>query len=202
MKRIRQLIAFFLSAVLLLSVLPVGALAAEDSAASPSVSQAEEAGTPSENTEDSPAPTEDTDSAEEAQPTDDTSDESTPAETGGTEETEASVTEDSTAEDNFSQARFLEEYAAAASYTLDQSLVLTSDLTLDHEIRTQFPFLRAAELWRELSWQGQMLRQNWMQQIMSFNPILSLPSQLTIIETGPTEIPVGRPCLSEQVVKP
>ena len=135
MKRIRQLIAFFLSAVLLLSVLPVGALAAEDSAASPSVSQAEEAGTPSENTEDSPAPTEDTDSAEEAQPADDTSDESTPAETGGTEETEASVTEDGTAEDNFSQARFLEEYAAAASYTLDQSLVLTSDLTLDHEIR-------------------------------------------------------------------
>ena len=135
MKRIRQLIAFFLSAVLLLSVLPVGALAAEDAAASPSASQAEEAGAPSENTEDSPAPTEDTDSAEEAQPTDDTSDESTPAETGGTEETEASVTEDGTAEDNFSQARFLEEYAAAASYTLDQSLVLTSDLTLDHEIR-------------------------------------------------------------------
>ena len=135
MKRIRQLIAFFLSAVLLLSVLPVGALAAEGAAASPSASQAEEAGTPSENTEDSPAPTEDTDSAEEAQPADDTSDESTPAETGGTEETEASVTEDGTAEDNFSQARFLEEYAAAASYTLDQSLVLTSDLTLDHEIR-------------------------------------------------------------------
>ena len=136
MKRIRQLIAFFLSAVLLLSVLPVGVLAAEDSAASPSVSQAEEAGAPSENTEDSPVPTEDTDSAEEAQPADDTSDESTPAETEGTEETEASAPQDGTAEDtDFSQTRFLEEYAAAASYTLDQSLVLTSDLTLDHEIR-------------------------------------------------------------------
>ena len=137
MKRIRQLIAFFLSAVLLLSVLPVGALAAEDAAASPSVSQAEEAGAPSENTEDSPVPAEDTDSAEEAQPADDASDESTPAgETVGTEKTEASVTEDGTAEDtDFSQTRFLEEYAAAASYTLDQSLVLTSDLTLDHEIR-------------------------------------------------------------------
>lgn len=137
MKRIRQLIAFFLSAVLLLSVLPVGALAAEGAAASPSASQAEEAGAPSENTEDSSAPTEDTDSAEEAQPADDDSDESTPAgETVGTEKTEASAPEDGTAEDtDFSQTRFLEEYAAAASYTLDQSLVLTSDLTLDHEIR-------------------------------------------------------------------
>ena len=114
MKRIRQLVAFFLLAVLLLSVLPVGALAAEDDAASPSVSQAEE-----------------------TQPADDTSDESTPTEEiEGTEETEASVPEDGTADsEDFSQSRFLEEYAAAASYTLDQSLVLTSGLTLDHEIR-------------------------------------------------------------------
>ena len=156
MKQTRRILALILSAALLLGVLPGNVLAAEmedtqqevtensggdmqplaeqeetsEVANPPEVTEPIEVTNPPEVTE----ATEATEPTEETEPTVATEPTEATEPTVATEPTEETEPEEEEESDEFTQARFEEEYAAAGEYILTQSLALTSDLTLDHDI--------------------------------------------------------------------
>ena len=148
MKQTKRLLALVLSVVLLVGLMPAGALAEEigasqseelpkggDAPVTPveDVTPTEPEGTgvtePPEVTEPDGTvePPEETEPTEAAEPTD-------PSEPSG--EPEETLPQD-TEEDEFSLERFLEEYAAAGTYGLTEALTLTAGLWLDHPLVVQ-----------------------------------------------------------------